>query len=155
MGVAEEQGESVGESPLDLDLAGVVVGFAAVVAISSHIKKARIGFEELGHADGLAADGAGNGQLSVVGIGDRSEQRRTLGKLSGGELVEVRVRNTDVHDVRSGVGKFYRQVIGDLALDGEVPLLRVTGAGGAYRRVDALAQACVRSEGNRGDGGTA
>ena len=155
VGVSEEQREAVGETALDLDLAGVVVGFAAVVAVDGDIEEARIGLEELGGADGFAADGAGDGQLTVVGIGDGGEERGALRELRGGELVEVGIGNADVDDVRAGVGEFDGEVGGDFALDGEVPLLGVAGAGGADGGVDALAEAGIGGEGDGGDGGSA
>ena len=86
---SEEKCETVGEAALDLCLAGAVVGFAAVAAVDSDIEEARIGLEKLRGADRFSTDRAGAGQLAVIGIGDRREERRALRELCGGELVEV------------------------------------------------------------------
>ena len=69
VGVGEEEVEAVGEALLDFDLAGVVVGFAGVVAVDGDVDEARVGLEKLGVGGVLAADGAGDGELAVVGIG--------------------------------------------------------------------------------------
>ena len=75
-----------------------------------------------------------------------------MGKLICGELVEVGIGYADVNNVRSNVGDFSRQVVGDCMLHGEVPLLNVSGACVAIGGVDALTKACIWSERDGSDG---
>ena len=49
-------------------------------------------------------------------------------ELGLGELVEVGIRDADVDDVRADVGDVDGEIVGDGALEGEVPLLDVAGA---------------------------
>ena len=104
--------------------------------------------------DGLSADGAGGRNLAKVGIRHCLKQRRSLGELGGGELVEVGVGNADVDDVRSDVCDLGRQVVGDCTLHGEVPLLDVSGPCLSIGGVDALAETRVGRERNGRDGRT-
>ncbi len=108
MGVGEEQVDAVVEALFHFGFETVVVGRAGVVAVGGDVEEARIGLEELGVGDGFAADGTGDGELSIVRVGGGGQQRRALRKLGGGELVEVGVGNADVDDVRADVGNVDR-----------------------------------------------
>ena len=154
VGVGEEEVDAVGEALLDFDLASVVVGLAGVIAVGGDVEEAGEGFEELGVSGVLATDGAGDGELAEVGVRYGGEERVALGELCGGELVEVGVGDADVDDVGANVGDVDGEIFGNGALDGYVPLLDVSGAGGFGGGIDALAEAGVGGEGDWRDAGT-
>src|SRR5438067_257603 len=131
------------ESLLQLRLDGIVIGRAGVIAIRSNVKEARIALQELGIGNGLAADRTERRELSVEGICRSCEQRRSLGQLRGGELVQVGIRDADMDDVRADIGDVEAEIASDRALDGQVPLLCATGARLAIEAIDALAEAGV------------
>src|SRR5215831_4783442 len=125
MRVSKEQVNAAIEALLDFDLDGVVGGAAGVVAIDGDILKSWIGLQKLCRSYGFSADGARRGNLPEIRICDLGQQRRTLGELCSRKLVQVKVWNPHVDDVRTHVGNFERQMARDLSLDCDVPLLRI------------------------------
>ena len=113
VGVGGEEGDAVAQALLDLGLDGVVVGGAGVVAVGGDVLEAGVGLEELGGGDGFGADGAGGGNVAVVGVGDLGGEaggvREACGELGLGELVEVGVGDADVDDVGADVGDVERR----------------------------------------------
>ena len=89
------------------------------------------------------------GMMPKYGLATRCQQRVTQRELLDRELIEVRVGNADVRDLRADVRDLDRRVRRQLALHRDVPLLHVAGAERGVDGEDALSEAGRRRRRDR------
>src|SRR5262249_7647022 len=117
--VADEERQSSRKTLFELRLQGVIARVADVVAIETDGRETRIGPEQLRARNRRVAQRRRTGDLAEERVCHLLQQRVPLRELLSGELIDVRIRDADVSDLRSRVGDLGDQVAGDLALDGE------------------------------------
>ena len=89
--------------------------------------------------------------MPKYGFGTRSSSGDADGQLARGQLIQVRVGDADVRDVRPDVRRLERRVRRQLPLDRHVPLLRRSPTQRAVDREHALAEARRRRRRDRRD----
>jgi hypothetical protein len=124
---------------------------ADVVAIQAYGRVLRIRLEQLGGRDCRITERRGPGNHAEVRIRDALQERGSERELVDRQLIEIRVGNADVRDLRARVGHFDRHIGRQFMLDRCVPLLDVARSQVAVDRKDALPEARAGREWNRFD----
>ncbi len=133
-GVAHEIREAVGEALFELDVEAVVDRRADVVPVEADGGVLRVRLEQLRHGDGRIAERRGPRNGAEKRIRHALQQRRAQRELLDGQLIQIGVGDADVRDLRADVGDLQRDVRGELALEGRVPLLDVARSRDRGRR---------------------
>ncbi len=154
MGVADEIRQAAREPLLQLRGHAVVERGADVVAIEAHGRVTRVRLEQLCPRDRRIAERRGSRNLAEERIGHRLLQRRTDGELLDRQLIQVRVRDAHVRDLRADVPDLDAHRRGQLALNRGIPLLGVARAKRPVHGEDALTEASRRVRRDRRDART-
>src|SRR5215467_6749365 len=123
MSVSKQQVQAMAEALFQLCLEGVINRASGVVAIGRNIQESGIGFEQLRRAYSWSTNGTRSRQLAEIRVRHLRKQRCTLCKLFGSQLIQIRVCNSHVNDVRANISDFKGEVVRNLPLHGQIPLL--------------------------------
>ncbi len=136
----------------DAERDALVVRRPDIVSVEADGRVLRIRFQELRPRDRRIADRGRARNDAEVRIGDPLSQRGPQLELLFAQRIAVAVRDADIDDLRSEVRDFDDRVRRQLALDRDIPLLRVAGPQIAVNGEHALSEAGRWRRADRRDG---
>src|SRR6266516_1376349 len=137
------------ETLFQLCLKGVVVRVPDVISKVADGCELRERFEQLCPRDRRIAQRRGSGNDSEEWIRNSLEQLWPETKLIRCKLIDIRIRNSNVSDLRTGVCRFKEDVGAEFPLDRKIPLLCISGTQVTVHAKHSLTQAGIRRWRNR------